>query len=184
LARCEITEVPMFKRFIEITFVLSLTFAAPGAQAFFDPPWITPAAPRSDEIVSVNIRDGICDAIFEWPGYPQLTLEGNAIHLIEYGQHWDTADLCVFDIGQLTEPLGVFPPGDYVLTVDFRYEDFLYGPTTMTLGIVPFTVTGTTPSVPIPLLGVSGQFAFLLLISGVAIRALRNRRCSDVQAIR
>ena len=166
----------MFKRFIEVTLVLSLVFAVQTAQAFFDPPWITPAAPRSDEIVSVNIRDGICDAIFEWPGYPQLTQEGNAIHLIEYGQHWDTVDLCVFDIGQLTEHLGGFPPGDYVLTVDFRYEDFLYGPTTTTLGVVPFTVTGTTPSVPIPTLVVSGKFALLMLISGLAARAFRSRQ--------
>jgi hypothetical protein len=164
-----------------VAFVFGL--AAPSTYAFFDPPWITPAAPRAGETVSVNIRDGICDAIFEWPGYPQLTQEGNAIHLIEYGQHWDTVDLCVFDIGQLTEPLGVFPPGDYVLTVDFRYEDFLYGPTTMTLGVVPFTVTGTTTAAPIPATGVFGRLAIVILISGLAIGTLLNRRGSNVQAI-
>jgi hypothetical protein len=64
-----------------VAFVLGL--AAPNAYAFFDPPWITPAAPRAGETVSVNIRGGICDTFFEWPGYPQLTQQGNAIHLLD-----------------------------------------------------------------------------------------------------
>jgi len=166
----------MFKRFVEVTLVLSLAFSASSAQAFFDPPWITPAAPRSDEIVSVNIRGGICDSIFFSPGYPQVTQQGNAIHLLEYGHHWDTQDLCIYDIGVLSEPIGAFAAGDYTLTVDMIYDDFLYGPTIMTLGVVPFSVTGTTTAAPIPATGVFGRLAILILISGVAARAFWSRQ--------
>jgi len=70
-------------------FVLIVLFlaCAQTAHAFIDPPWITPADPRAGEIVSVNIRMGICDAIAEEPGYPQITQEGNAIRIIEFGTH-------------------------------------------------------------------------------------------------
>jgi hypothetical protein len=36
--------------------------AASNAYAFFHPPWVTPAAPRLGETVSVTIRGGICDS--------------------------------------------------------------------------------------------------------------------------
>ena len=169
--------------FVSITAALLLAMMSSSAQAFFDPPWITPAAPRAGEMVSVNIRGGICDTFFEWPGYPQLTQQGNGIHLLEFGQHWDTQDLCIFGIGTLSEPIGAFAPGDYVLTVEMIYDDFLYGPTIVTLGVVPFTVTGTATAAPIPATGAFGRLAIFILISGSAIGALRNRRGSNVQAI-
>jgi hypothetical protein len=164
----------MLKRRIVSLLALLLAFATQAAHAFFDPPWIAPGAPRAGETVSVNLRDGICDAIFEWPGYPQLTRQGNSIRLLEYGQHWDTADLCVFEIGQLSEPIGTFPPGVYTVTVDFAYEDALYGPTIITLGVVPFTVTGVTAAAPVPALGQSGLIALFLSIFGIALSALRT----------
>ena len=164
-----------------LMFVLAL--ASRDAQAFFDPPWITPAAPRAGELVSVNIRGGGCDAILEWPGYPQITRNVNSVRLVEYGARAPDG-WCIFGEGVLSEPIGAFPPGDYTLTVEMIYDDFLYGPTIMTLGVVPFTVTGTTTAAPIPSTGLFGQFAILFLISGLAIGALRNRRGSDVQAIR
>jgi hypothetical protein len=168
----------MLKRFIEVTLVLSLVFAVPNAQAFFDAPWITPAAPRAGTAVSVNIHGGICDAIFEWPGYPQVTLEGNAVRIVEYGAHVDFVDWCIYGVGTLTEPIGTFPPGDYTLTVDLFYDDLLYGPTTMTIGVVPFTVTGATPVDPVPTLNVPGGLVAAVFVLAFAIRALRTRRRS------
>jgi hypothetical protein len=115
---CSIDRIMLFRhralpRALAFVLVSLLAFATQSAYAFFDPPWITPTAPRAGEVVSVNIRNGICDAFFEWPGYPQLSRQGDAIRLLEYGQHWDTVELCVFEIGQLTEPVGAFPAGDY-----------------------------------------------------------------------
>jgi hypothetical protein len=148
----------------------------PGARAFFDPPWITPASPRTGETVSVNIRDGVCDAIFFRPGYPQITREGNEIHLVEFGQHWDTGDLCVFEIGHLVEPIGTFAPGDYTITVDFTYEDYPLGYSTITLGTVPFTVTGITSAAPVSILTAPGRLMLLIFVAGPALFALRMRR--------
>jgi hypothetical protein len=168
----------MFKRSIEVTLALSLALGVRTAEAFFDPPWVTPAAPRVGDVVSVNIHGGICDAIFQWPGYPQITQHGNSIHVVEYGQHWETVDLCVFGTGQLVEPIGSFPPGDYVVTVDLNYEDFLYGPSTLNIGTVPFTVTGAAPVVPVPTFGVQGRFVAVVFTFALGIWALRTRRRS------
>jgi hypothetical protein len=147
----------------------------PSAHAFFDTPWITPAAPRAGEIVSVNIRGGICDGIFEHPGYPQITRQGNAIRLLEYGHHWDSPDLCIYDIGTLVQPIDTFPPGDYTLTVDFIYPDVL-GPTTVTLGTIPFTVAGIPPPVAVPASTLLGRIALLILVFGSALQTLRIRQ--------
>jgi hypothetical protein len=166
----------MFKQCVASTLALLLGFVAQTAEAFIDPPWITPEAPRAGETVSANIRMGICDARVERPGYPQITREGNAIRLLVYGHHWDSDDLCVYPIGMGTEPIGAFPPGDYTLTVDFLYEDFFFGYTIITLGVVPFTVTGTAPVAPVPASSPSGLLALLFLMSGLALWALGNRR--------
>jgi len=149
---------------------------AQSAPAFFDPPWITPEAPRAGEIVSVNIHGGICDAILEWPGYPQITQEGNAIRILEYGYHVDFEDFCIYGVGTLTEPIGAFPPGDYTLTVDFLYNDFAFGYTIITLGVVPFTVTGAVSATPVPASDSSGLVALLLLMASLAVWKLRTRR--------
>ena len=159
-----------------IVLILALVLAAPSAHAFFDPPWITPVAPRVGEPVSVNIRGGVCDSIFFRPGYPQITRVGNDIHILEYGHHWDTVDLCVYGIGTLTEPVGTFAHGDYTLTVDFIYDDALYGPTIITLGVVPFSVTGVTAAAPVPTYSPSGLLTLSLLVLGLAFCALRTRR--------
>lgn len=157
---------------------LLFAFVAQTAHAFFDPPWITPETPRAGELVSVNIRGGICDAIFERPGYPQITQEGNAIRIVEYGHHETFADFCIYGIGTLTEPIGAFTPGDYTLTVDFFYDNYPYGYATITLGVIPFTVTGAAPAASVPTTSLLGLAALLLLLPSVAVWILRSRRRS------
>jgi hypothetical protein len=160
-----------------LVMLLLLACNTQTAHAFFDLPWITPAAPIAGEAVSVNIRGGICDSIFEHQGYPQITREGNTIRLLEYGHHWD-GELCIYDIGTLTEPIGTFPRGDYTLTVDFIYYNYPDGYATINLGVIPFTVTGAPPAMPVPSSHPLGLFALSFLISGLAIWALRMRRRS------
>lgn len=72
-------------RRIVSSFALVSVPVMPNAHAVFDPPWITPAAPTTSDIVSVSIQGGGCDAIVERPGYPQVTRNGNQIHVIVYG---------------------------------------------------------------------------------------------------
>jgi hypothetical protein len=166
-------------RFLSVSIALLLATMSPNARAFFDPPWITPAFPRVGQAVSVNIRGGICDSIFFRPGYPQITQQGNAIRILEYGHHWETSDLCAYDIGTLTEPIGTYPPGDYTLTVDFIYEDYPFGYTTLALGVVPFVVTDAKSVTPIPVVSWLWKFMLLALIFGVAIRTLQIRLRSN-----
>ncbi len=165
-----------FARALAFVLISSVAFAARSAYAFFDPPWITPATPRAGETVSVNIHGGICDAILEQPDYPQITQEGGSIRILEYGDHVDFEDWCIYGVGTVTVPIGAFLPGDYALTVDFLYNDFLYGPTTITLGVIPFTVTGVTPAKAVPTTNLTSLLTLLLLVAGLAAGALRNRR--------
>ena len=164
-------------RFLAISISMA-TFLldAPSALAFFDPPWITPASPTSNDVVSVNITGGICDSIFFRQGFPQIIQHGHAIRILEYGHHWDDLDLCIYDVGTLAAPIGTFPPGDYTVTVDFVYEDYPFGYSTTTLGVVPFAIAGATPAAPVPALTVSGLMALLFLSSFVAVGRLRARR--------
>lgn len=153
-----------------------LAFITSSAHAFFDPPWITPTVPRAGEVVSANIRDGVCDAIFFRPGYPQITQQGNTIHLVEYGHHWDTDDLCIYDIGQLIEPIGTFSAGHYTLMIDLSYIDALGFPQILSIGSVSFTVADATAVAQVPALTALGQLTLVGVVIGVALLASRMRR--------
>ena len=166
----------MLSHRIVLFVTLTLEFATPRAHAFFDPPWITPPAPTASDIVSVNIRGGMCDGIIFQSGYPQLTQTGNSIRLVEYGVHVDFADFCIYPVGTYTEALGTFPPGDYTLTVDFTYDNYPLGLTTITLGVIPFIVTGTRPVSAVPALTTPGTIALLAVLAWFALGRLRARR--------
>jgi hypothetical protein len=132
-----------------------------------------PAAPHADEVVSVSIHGGVCDAIFFRPGYPQIIQNGNSVRIVEYGDHLTPGDeLCIYGIGTLTEPIGTFSPGEYTLTVDLVYDNYPFGYETITVGIVPFAVVGATPATPVPAASPLWKFVSLVLIAVAAARAL------------
>lgn len=158
--------------------VMSVGSAQP-VQAFIDPPFLTPEHPIAGEVVSVNIRFGICDAIGELPsaGYPKLTRNGNAIRIV----FWSSTDadpiLCNVPILTETYAFGAFPPGSYTLQVD--RDDFgdLGGGRTETLGVLPFTVAATSsPPAAVPTLS---RFGLATLIAAlVGLLAWRKRQAS------
>jgi hypothetical protein len=165
----------MLSRFVPTTIALLLTAVSPSTRAFFDPPWTVPAAPHADEVVSVSIHGGVCDAIFFRPGYPQIIQNGNSVRIVEYGDHLTPGDeLCIYGIGTLTEPIGTFSPGAYTLTVDLVYDNYPFGYETITIGVVPFTVSGATSAMPIPVFSPICKFVLLLLISGIAGKELKH----------
>ncbi|MFC4821792.1 hypothetical protein [Dokdonella ginsengisoli] len=145
-------------RRIAIQFLLvCIVFFSHGAQAFFDPPWITPTNPIVGNVISVNIHGGICDFIVGREGFPQITQEGNAIRIVEYGNHYEPgSEFCIDGVGTVTDPIGALPPGDYVLTVDFVYEHPVFGPAFLNIGIVPFSVTAPPEPVSVPTFGPLG----------------------------
>ena len=146
------------------------------AHAFWDPPYVTPVNPTAGEVLSVNIRLGVCDAIYSRQDYPQITRNANAIHVLEYGQHWEPGELCIFGVGTVADQLGVFPPGQYALTFDLFYIDFT-GPHILTLGVVPFVVTDAAPSaIPTPTTSQLGLLALILALLALTASVLRVRR--------
>jgi hypothetical protein len=128
--------------------VMVLAVAAPQAHAFFDQPWTTPAEPKAGDMVSLNIREGMCDGIFFRIGYPEITQQGNAIRVLEYGHHWDDETYCIYPVGTFSEPIGRFEAGTYKLTADLIYPDF-FGPVVLNIGVVTFTVAALPPA-PVP----------------------------------
>ena len=167
----------MFKRCVAPVLALLLMLFAHTAHAFFDPPYITPVAPVAGGAVSVNIRAGVCDALGADPGYPQITQNGNAIRILLTGVHTDNSDFCIYPIGTATYQVGAYPAGSYTLQVDFLYDAFPFGPTVITLGVVPFTVAGAPASaVPAPTNSPLALLALFLVVASVALWVLRGRR--------
>jgi hypothetical protein len=166
--------MPMLRLRLFPIAVLLLALVAPSARAFFDPPWITPAAPSAGEVISVNIQSGGCDAIIFKPGYPQITRSDNSIHIVEYGIHDAPSGFCIYPLGMLTETIGTVPPGDYTLTVDLTYDAFPSGEATITLGVIAFSVAGATTSA-VPSLSTSGRLSLAVLVLGAALGALGKR---------
>jgi len=159
--------------------VLALVFSlfVPSAYAFYDPPYITPEHPVTGETISVSIRAGICDAIVGIPGWPQISQEGNAIHIL----FWSTRDydpvFCNAPVGTTTHVVGAYPPGSYTLQVD-RFDHLLVSgePAAETLGIIPFTVAGgATAPVSAPASSVAGLGSLALGIVGLAVWMLHSR---------
>lgn len=167
----------MLKKFLTPMLVLSLALLSSTAHAFWEPPYVTPTTPTAGEPVSVNVRMGVCDGIFNQPGFPRITQEGNALRIVVYGVHWEPgSELCSSPTGTGTYPIGAFPPGAYTVTFDLLYIDFFSQPQILHLGVVPFTVTGSAQAaVPTPSLSLLGLLALMLLLLGFALVALRSR---------
>ncbi len=96
----------MFKKFLTPILALSLALLSSTAQAFWDPPFFTPASPSAGETVSINIRTGICDAIFNRDSFPRITQVGNTIHVVVYGVHWEPGELRTYPPASGGLPIG------------------------------------------------------------------------------
>ena len=162
--------IPVMKLFAA-ALVTACVFAPNLAEAFFDPPWITPDPAHTNDPISVNIRAGVCDGIFDTVGYPQITRDGTSVRLLLAGSHYEQgSELCTFGTGTAMFVLGTFPAGDYTLQVDLDYDHFPFGPDTMTIGVVPFEIRGVDPvTEALPSLSTSGVIALVtvLMLGGV-----------------
>lgn len=167
-----------FLRHVATPLVLAfIALFAQGAQAFFDPPWVTPENPVAGESISVNIYGGICDWIAGREGFPQITQDGNSIRILEYGHHYEPGDeLCIDGIGTVVDAIGAFPPGDYALTVDLLYPHPVFGPTILNIGAVSFTVAPLPAPVSVPATGWLSTSLLLAALLLAAIWTLCTRR--------
>jgi hypothetical protein len=167
--------------------VLSLSFAR-NADAFIDPPYLTPGNPVAGEPVSVSIRAGVCDGVGSIPGYPQITQTGDTIRILLWGSSFVDPILCNLPIGTSTYQVGAFSEGAYVLRVDREYMGDLGDILSETLGIIPFTVSGPTAE-PVALpasdsIGI-GTLVLMLAACGMRHRGLATPRlaCGGARVI-
>jgi len=167
----------MLKHCFAPALALMFSLFAQTADAFIDPPYLTPEDPVSGETVSVNIRGGICDAILGLSGWPQISQEGNAIRVLFWGVRNSDPILCNYSVGTGIYAVGSYTAGLYTLQADLRYFDDMGETVEETLGIIPFTVTGSaTPAVSAPALRDEGLGILVLGFGGFALWALRSRR--------
>ncbi|MFC4821793.1 hypothetical protein [Dokdonella ginsengisoli] len=170
----------MFVRCIAMPLVFAFpTLFAKNAQAFFDPPWVMPENPVAGEAISVGVRGGICDILLGRDGYPQITREGNAIRIAIFGAHYEPGDeLCVFPpVWTGTRSIGVFPRGDYTLTVDLVYEDQFTGrPEILNIGVVLFRVNTPPALVSVPVFNPIGAATLIVALTSCVWMLCKRRR--------
>ena len=164
----------MFKRRVALMLALLGISVAQTAQAFIDPPYITPTAPVAGETVSVDIGYGVCDLI----GTVQsITQDGHAIRVLLSAVRYTDPFMCNFppdDLG--VYPVGAYPPGSYTLQVDIIYVGSTGQYVTETLAILPFTVAAAPASTVSAPINDHGALALLMLaLLGLAGRQLRIR---------
>jgi len=166
----------MQRKFMRSLIVLMLVLLSQLAQAFVDPPTLSPINPTESQTVSVNIRIGVCDAFVEQTGYPQITQSGNAIRILIPSIHAFDSSFCNFGTGTAIDPIGAYPPGSYTIQVDRTYT--AVGPTRTvveTLGILPFTVTAAPAPASLPTVGFVGLITLIAIILLIAKMVLRHR---------
>ena len=157
-----------------VSLALLLVFFTRTGQAFWDPPYIVPDSPSVNDIVSLNIRMGVCDALLSHPGYPEITRVGNAIRYVQWGDHSLLSELCIYPTGTGTFGLGTFAPGTYSVSFDMRYRTPL-GIADLHLGDAGFSVDGVAPSpASVPTLDGRGMLGLVALLIFLA----RARVCS------
>ena len=156
------------RRMIEqIVFVLAVALVASTAQATITFDAIVPSPPTANELVSIQMSDGGCDALIEASGYPLITQSGNAIRVVLETLHYDDQALCIFEPATGLTGIGTFPPGSYALQIDRHYTDFFSNPVIETVGTATLSVSGGEPqTTALPMLE---GWSVMLLILGVSL---------------
>ncbi|MGA8276733.1 MAG: hypothetical protein WB784_00830 [Rhodanobacteraceae bacterium] len=167
----------MRRNAVGFVFALALALWLHGAEAFVDPPTLSPAHPLAGDTISVNLYAGVCDAFTDDIDETDITQNGNAIRILIDGIHHTDSAICIYPSFNYVYPVGAFPPGSYTLQVDRRYQDIV-GPVVIeTLGIIPFTVAGVAgQATPLPTIGKLASLILLGTILGLAGLAMRRRR--------
>jgi hypothetical protein len=155
---------------------LPLFLFANSAAAFLDPPYLTPEHPMAGDIVTLNIRAGVCDGIGSGHGYPRISQEGTHIRIVVWSVSYHDSELCFLPIWTNTIALGAYPAGSYTLQVDRDYFDGGGDLRTETLGAIPFAVAGNGLPEPVaaPALGAFGLALLLLGLIGIVSRARKR----------
>jgi len=169
----------MFKHRVAPQLVLLFVLFARPARAFGGPPYLVPANPTPNDTISVDILGDGCDILDTGVVAIQITQQGNAITGVFFGGHEGDPENCIYGTGTQTYPVGSWPAGSYTFAVVWNYFGAAGEVETQTLGVIPFTVTGTvippTAAVGAPTLGIAGLGILLLGLVGIARWSLRKQ---------
>lgn len=169
-------ESAMQRKFMRSLIVLTLVLLSQLANAFVDPPTLSPTNPTEGQTVSVNIRVGQCDALpATVPGYPQITQTGNALRILLYSLNQYDPEFCIYPTLMTTTAAGTYPAGSYTLQVDRTYSS-RNGPVVETLGTLPFIVTAGPQPASLPAISLGGLVALMAIILLIAVMVLRHRQ--------
>jgi hypothetical protein len=72
-----------------------------------------------------------------------------------------TDSWCIFPVVDHSFPIGVFPSGEYVVTVSYRFQTILGQFETEHLGDLPLTIQGSPPQ-PVPSIGWSAMSVLII----------------------
>jgi hypothetical protein len=160
-------------KYVWLMRLLALFFVSSPAFAW-DVLGIQPAVPTENQLISVAMGTGGCDAIPSIAGFPQVSQTGQNIRILFFGVRETDSEFCNFPPGQYAYPAGHYPAGNYVLTVDMLYEHFPFGPEIVTLATIPFSVSGSPVATPVAAPTLNGTGAVLLSALVIAIAAMTS----------
>ena len=158
---------------------LLLALTASSAQAFVDPPTFNPAAPNSNQAVTVLVRTGVCNT-FLAPGIgiPPMRIERSpgVVDVISPGViSFDP--LCINPIETDSFAIGVLAPGNYQVRI-WIIDASGFFPAPELVASSPLTVTQGPIAQSIPTLGTGAFIMLVLLVVLVALRFLNAHRRS------
>lgn len=163
------------RKALVMAFVLfMLPFAS--ASAFVDPPTFSPAQPYAGQPVDMSVRAGYCHG-FAYPpaGYPFVEVQrnGDIIDLIITGSERTDPLFCMIQPHTITENIGGFPEGSYIVRIRIRSMSSPSYPILPPISQANLQVRGTPPSVTV---SATSNILLLILIGIIiGVTALRER---------
>ncbi len=145
---------------------LIAALACGPAMAYPENPFLTPEHPTAGESIVFNVHSGPCDLLQHPFEVPIVTLVDDKVAVQLSGEHITDPEWCVGGSRIEGVNIGAFPPGSYMVSVDWRYYDG-FGFVHIALGVLPLTIAAPVGSDPKPLPTSSGfgmaALAFLLV---------------------
>ena len=155
---------------------LLVLLLASGTAFAWEPLGIDPVLPTANQLVSIVMGTGGCDALPSTDGFPQISQTDQSIRILFYGVRATDPEFCTYPSGQYAYPIGHYPAGNYSLRIDVVYEHFPFGLEIVTLATIPFSVSGVPAATPVAAPALNGTALALLaaLIASVAAMAFRR----------
>jgi hypothetical protein len=150
---------------IAIRMILSMLLLwASAAQAFIDPPVITPENPTTETHVEVSIRWGVCDALLDY----MLEVSNGTVDLTIDKLPTQSDPFCINPIETYTFVLPLLAEGQHSLSIYLKDSDPPNSQPILWFQTI-LTVRASGSMIPQPVPSISGWIPLLLLASGTLI---------------